>query len=69
MNYRNTDEDCPGCGSTAAERKAAGHTYSGLSVCPHCESEKCAMCDMGDDVECGSCDLGESTDDATKEQP
>lgn len=55
MNYRETQDECHGCGSTHAERVAAGRTYAGLSQCPHCEAEKCAICDMGDDVECGSC--------------
>lgn len=56
MNYRETDDDCPGCGSTALDRKQnKPDSPQGLETCPHCEAEKCCMCDMGDDVECPSC--------------
>lgn len=43
-----TDEikECDGCGNEAPER---------ITICPHCGSEKCNMCDMGDDCECGNC--------------
>lgn len=55
-NYRETAEDCQGCGATAADRsKNAPGRPQGLSNCPHCATDKCAMCDMGDDVECGNC--------------
>lgn len=37
---------CPACGEEAAE----------LLECPHCGGEKCAACDMGDDVACVACD-------------
>ncbi|WP_162854862.1 hypothetical protein [Pseudaquabacterium pictum] len=55
------DGDCGGCGSTAAERlkNKPGETQE-VRECPHCYSDKCCMCDMGDDVECGNCpDEGE----------
>ena len=57
LNYRETDDECPGCGATAGDRKdnKPGEPQ-GLSMCPHCHTEKCCMCDMGDDVECGNCD-------------
>lgn len=55
-NYRETDDECPGCGATDGDRKRNQPTRpQGLSECPHCGAEKCCMCDMGDDVECGSC--------------
>ncbi len=57
QNYRETDDECPGCGATAAERQRnKPGAPQGLSECPHCGTEKCCMCDMGDDVECISCD-------------
>ncbi len=57
-NYRETDEDCKGCGATAGDRKRNQPTQpQGLSSCPHCEANKCCMCDMGDDVGCVRCDL------------
>ncbi len=59
MNYRETDDECPSCGASARDRKRnKPNSPQGLEVCPYCESEKCCMCDMGDDVECPSCDLG-----------
>ena len=55
-NYRETTAKCSGCGSTHAERKeTVPEGPHGLSSCPHCGSDKCVMCDMGDDVECGCC--------------
>lgn len=54
--YRITEDECPSCGATAKDRfdnKPA--EPQGLGVCRHCGSEKCCMCDMGDDVECPSC--------------
>ena len=58
LNYRETDDECPGCGSTHADRKRERptETYLGLSECTYCGTEKCYLCDMGDDVECPSCD-------------
>lgn len=55
-NYRETDEECQGCGATAADRnRSVPHSPQGLSNCPHCGTDKCAICDMGDDVECANC--------------
>lgn len=60
MNYRDSDEECGGCGSTAAARaRNQAGAQQGLSDCPHCGATKCCLCDLGDDVECGNCDLGE----------
>lgn len=39
-------EPCTGCGNS-------NPLY--LGECPHCGSQKCDCCDMGDDVECGNC--------------
>jgi hypothetical protein len=56
MNYRETDDECPGCGATAEDRKDnKPNEPQGLATCPSCGAEKCCMCDMGDDVECVSC--------------
>lgn len=55
MNYRNTYDECPSCDSTYKDRNDTGNTYTGLSECPYCGTEKCCICDMGDDVECPSC--------------
>lgn len=49
-----TAHDCPSCGSTPKERRKRDD-YQGLRVCLYCDSQKCCMCDMGDDVNCGSC--------------
>ena len=50
------DDECDGCGSTAAERRSnRPDDPGGLTACPHCGAMKCCMCDMGDDVGCGSC--------------
>ena len=55
------DDECPGCGSSFLDRERRAAQYpddklpTGLSTCPHCGSQKCSMCDMGDDVECISC--------------
>ena len=57
MNYRETDDECPSCGASEADR--AGNKPNdpqGLETCPYCNAEKCCMCNMGDDVECLSCD-------------
>ncbi len=55
-NYRETDDECIGCGATAVERRKNKPTEpQGLSECPACGAAKCCMCDMGDDVECGNC--------------
>lgn len=54
--YQDTDRECGGCGATAADRNLnRGEDPQGLSKCPHCDADKCCMCDMGDDVECISC--------------
>jgi len=56
LNYRETTDECPSCGATAADRrdnKSGGP--QGLWECQRCGEEKCCMCDMGDDVECPSC--------------
>ncbi|HAT3959769.1 TPA: hypothetical protein I9Y37_001909 [Citrobacter freundii] len=42
-----SDLACGGCGNEHAEY---------VTNCPHCSSEKCNLCDAGDDVECGNCD-------------
>lgn len=56
MNYRETDDECPGCGATAGDRKHnMPEAPQGLELCPHCGTLKCCMCDMGDGVECISC--------------
>jgi hypothetical protein len=56
MNYRETTDTCPGCGATARDRaRNMPARPQGLETCPHCDTEKCCMCDMGDDVECISC--------------
>lgn len=59
--------ECPGCGSSQADREAYAKRHLGddtiptaLLNCPHCGAQKCCMCDMGDDVLCLSC---EGTDD------
>ena len=54
--YHESTMDCEGCGSTAEDRKKnRPNDRQGTSICPHCGTEKCCMCDMGDDVECGNC--------------
>ena len=61
MDYRETDDECDGCGSTAGYRATNKKTEpQGLSTCPHCGSDKCCMCDMGDEVECGQCQSDDS---------
>ncbi len=56
MNYRETDEGCPGCSASALDRRQnKPNEPQGLRTCPWCGSEKCCMCDMGDDVDCASC--------------
>ena len=55
-----TDNECPGCGSTPSDRevyasKNSEPTNTALKSCRHCGTDKCCMCDMGDDVECVSC--------------
>lgn len=55
-NYRETDDECPSCGATASERKENNpDAPQGLSECPFCHTEKCCLCDAGDDVGCPSC--------------
>jgi len=53
------EDDCPGCGATVADRQTKPDDNPVLRACPHCQSLKCCMCDMGDDVECISCNLDE----------
>lgn len=54
-------DECPGCGSSLetrqqmAARSPADNVPTHLWACPHCDTLKCGMCDMGDDVECISC--------------
>jgi len=53
--------ECPGCGAAAIDRAKNKPTEpQDLVNCPHCGTEKCCMCDMGDDVECASCGQEES---------
>lgn len=49
------DMDCPACGAAPADRQRIGD-YLELRECPHCGAQKCAFCDMGDDVPCSSCE-------------
>jgi hypothetical protein len=57
MDYRETDDECPACGAAAHDRAHnKPDSPQGLETCPHCNSEKCCMCDMGDDVECPACE-------------
>ena len=57
INYRETDDECPGCGATYGDRQRnRPDDPQGLSECGYCGTEKCCMCDMGDDVECISCE-------------
>lgn len=64
MNYRETDDECPSCGATVAERRLNyPNGPHGLEMCPHCNAGKCCICDMGDDVKCISCDDGCPNDD------
>ena len=56
QNYRETDDECRGCGAGPYDRRHNKPSDpQGLSSCPHCGSDKCCMCDLGDDVECGNC--------------
>lgn len=60
-NYRESDEECQGCGSSFEDRQKRRDENpeddipTGLSECIYCGTDKCCMCDMGDDVNCGSC--------------
>lgn len=60
-------KECPCCGSSLADREGyrARNNDSDIPVdlkrCPHCGSEKCCMCDMGDDVPCLGCESMEDT--------
>ena len=62
MNPRETDDTCPGCGSSLKDREQKAKRYpndnvpTGFTTCEFCGSSKCCMCDMGDDVECPSCE-------------
>ncbi len=56
LNYRETDEECDCCGASASDRMSnKPDEPQGLSECPGCNTLKCCMCDMGDDVVCLSC--------------
>lgn len=56
-NYQESDAECESCGATAGDRQHnKPDEPQGLSLCPHCGSTKCCMCDMGDDVGCGNCE-------------
>ena len=59
MNYQDSNDDCPSCGSSYGDRvnyaAGADDVPVGLGECPHCNATKCSMCDMGDDVECMNC--------------
>jgi hypothetical protein len=59
------DNECPGCGSTPTNRDRfieklpedeRDQVNADFMHCPHCDSVKCCMCDMGDDVSCISCE-------------
>ncbi|EAB2011971.1 hypothetical protein FNI14_04935 [Salmonella enterica subsp. salamae] len=41
------DQECPTCGNEAPEY---------LKECPWCGSQKCDLCDMGDDTACMNCE-------------
>lgn len=57
MKYRETEDECPSCGADAKDRKEnKPDSPQGLTTCDFCGSEKCCMCDMGDDVACLSCE-------------
>lgn len=48
INGQQTDiRECNGCGNEEPEY---------LKECPHCGSEKCNLCDMGDDTSCMACE-------------
>jgi len=57
------DEECKCCGSRPDARKrylggidASERTkVEEFTKCPFCSSQKCCMCDMGNDVRCTSC--------------
>lgn len=62
MSRPDDDDECPGCGSSHSDRQerakrgdVGDEIPTGLTQCPFCDSWKCCMCDMGDDVECGNC--------------
>lgn len=56
---------CEGCGSTPEDRKRnKPDAPQNVTTCHYCGSDKCCMCDMGDDVECGNCDTGEGHEEA-----
>ncbi len=56
--------ECKGCGSTQEDRKRfldkSGDAYTEadleVRLCPHCDGDKCDICDMGDDVGCLACE-------------
>ena len=64
MDYQDSDDECPACGSSHEDRvkfaSGADDVPLGLGKCPHCNATKCCMCDMGDDVECMSYDNGDA---------
>jgi hypothetical protein len=58
MHYRETTDTFPACGAAARDRaQNKPRSQQGLETCPYCNSEKCCMCDMGDDVECAACSV------------
>lgn len=63
------DDNCPGCGSSPRDRarlradNGEANSDDAFKNCPRCGSEKCCVCDMGDDVECVSCGNPDHGDD------
>ena len=58
----NGKNPCAGCGSDLLDREQFRARNkddtipTGTKLCPHCGTEKCCMCDMGDDVACMACE-------------
>ena len=40
-------EPCPACGCDEYDHLT--------TICPHCDTQKCERCDMGDSSECAAC--------------
>ncbi len=40
-------KQCSGCGNDQPEY---------ITQCKYCGTDKCNLCDVGDDVECGNCE-------------
>ena len=51
-------EKCPTCGATDEH----SNYWHMTTKCLYCGSEKCSMCDLGDDVECVNCPEGDLDD-------